>query len=206
VAAGILREWLRGTLVRHRRGENYALAFFRLVVSNRPRYGGYIVHLAVVLLACSVTGSSFYTVTRDVSLPPGGRVEVGGYTIEYVSATAESLADRIERRATVRVYRGDRLVETLTPGYAFYPDFSMAATRAGIRSTAAEDLYIVANEFGDDGSAIFRISINPLMIWMWIAGPVLVLGTLVALWPERRLAVSSASQLMRSLEPVSAGR
>ena len=205
VAAGILREWLRGTLVRHRRGEGYAQAFFRLVVSNRPRYGGYIVHLAVVLLAFSVTGSSFYSVSRNVPLTVGERAEVGGYTVEYVSATAQPQRDRIERRATVRVYQGDRLLETLTPGYAFYPSFSMAATRAGIRSTAVEDLYIVANEFDDEGNAIFRISINPLVIWMWIAGPVLVLGTVVALWPERRLAVSSVSRLGRSLAPVPAG-
>ena len=194
VAAGIIREWVRGTQVRSRRGEGIVRAFFGLIAANRPRYGGAIVHLAVVLLAFSITGSSFYSVTRDVALSVGGeRATVGRYEIEYLASTLERKSDRVERRATLQVYRDDRPVTTLEAGYAFYPSFSMASTRAGIRSTVVEDLYIIANEFSEDGqSALFRVYVNPLVIWMWIAGPVLILGTVVALWPQRRrLAATS---------------
>ncbi|MBI2935910.1 MAG: heme lyase CcmF/NrfE family subunit, partial [Chloroflexi bacterium] len=184
-AAGILREWTRGTLARHRKGEGLGKAFTGLIMANRPRYGGYIVHLAIVLLAFSVSGSAFSSVRKDVSLAPGEQVDLGGLTIRYVGATEVEKADRLERTATVEVYQDKKLVSRLKAGYTFYPAFSMAATRAGIRSTPAEDLYIIASEFGDDGRALFRIHVNPLVMWMWVAGPLFLLGVLVSLWPER---------------------
>ena len=62
----------------------------------------------------------------------------------------------------------------------------MASTQAAIRSTFIEDLYIIPGEVLEDGNAIFRVLINPLVIWMWIAGPVLILAVLITLWPEKR--------------------
>ena len=70
------------------------------------------------------------------------------------------------------------------PRRSFYPSFNMASTRAAIRSTPVEDLYVVPSENLPDGSVGFRILVNPLMWWMWVAGPVMVLGTVVALWPQ----------------------
>ena len=61
---------------------------------------------------------------------------------------------------------------------AYYPAFNLAATRAGIRSTVLEDFYIVPSEFSNDGGAVFRVHINPLVWWMWASGPLLFLGTL----------------------------
>ena len=188
VAAGILLEWVQGTRSRHRQGDNYALGFLRLIAANRPRYGGYIVHLAVVLLALGVVGSSFYDTQRDVFLAPGERAQVGDYEIEYVSTTATPKGDRTEFVSTVNVYRGGTFLQTLTPQRAFYPDFQMASTRAAIRSTPVEDLYVIPSETLEGGSAGFRVFVNPLVWWMWIAGPVFILGTLVALWPQRRPA------------------
>ena len=101
----------------------------------------------------------------------------------------------------VNVYRDGKFVETLNPGYAFYPAHSMAATRAGIRTTPTEDLYIIASEFSDEGSgsALFRVYVNPLVVWMWVAGPLMVLGTVVALWPESRRAASSVVRMRETL-------
>ncbi len=200
VASGILLEWARGTLSRHRRGENYVLAFGRLVAANRPRYGGYIVHLAVILLALGIVGSSFYSLQKDVLLAPGERASIGDYEIEYLSTRTTDKGDRTESVATVNAYKDGTYVGTLTPTRSFYPDFRMSATRAGIRSTPVEDLYIVPTE-GLEGGAGFRIFVNPMVWWMWVAGPVFILGTVVALWPVRRPAVS----MVRELEPRSYG-
>jgi len=185
-AASVWSEWVKGTLVRRRRNENFLLGFVRLILSNRPRYGGYIAHLGVVLIAFAVIGSSFYGFQKDVVLFPGQRASIEGYTLEYLSSESEVFSDRIEHRAKVVVRDGSQIVTTLSPGYAFYPDFSMAATRAGIHSTLIRDIYIIANEFSEDGSAVFRIYLNPLIIWMWLAGPLFILGTLIGLWPEKR--------------------
>ena len=190
VATGILVEWVRGTRSRRRQGDNYAIGFVRLIAANRPRYGGYIVHLAVILLALGVVGSSFYGIQKDVILAPNERTTVGDYEIEYVSTSATEKGDRTEFVSTVKAYKGGTLVATLTPRRAFYPDFRMASTRAGIRSTPVEDLYIIPSETLEGGSAGFRIFVNPLVWWMWIAGPVFILGTLVALWPQRKPALA----------------
>ncbi len=185
VVVGILREWVRGTHSRHKRGENYLLAFVKLISADRPRYGGYVVHLAVVVLALGITGSSFFEIQKDVSLAPGESAEVGAYTIQYISSSFEEKTDRTEGLAEVRVSRDGNFLGTYYPRRDFYPSFNMASTQAAIRSTPVEDLYIVPGEFLDDGRAIFRVMVNPMVWWMWLAGPIMILGTLIALWPQR---------------------
>ena len=188
VVAGILREWVRGALARHRLGESYPVAFARLIAGNRPRYGGYVAHLAVVLLALGVTGSSFYGIQKDVALSPGESADVGAYTLTYVGASVVDKADRIEATAEVQVFRGNDFLGSYHPRRDFYPSFNMASTQAAIRSTPIEDLYIIPGELLEDGRAIFRVFVNPLVMWMWVAGPLLLLGVTVALWPQREAA------------------
>ena len=186
VTASIVAEWVRGTVARRRSvGDNPAVGFVRLILANRPRYGGYIVHLAVVMVALGVVGQSFYGVQRDVALMPGESVTVQGYTLEYVDTTALAFSDRTEFRTTVEVYRDGELLETMHPQRTFHPAFNMASTRAAIRSTPVEDFYVVPSENREDGAVGFRILVNPLVWWMWVAGPVMIFGTVVALWPSR---------------------
>ena len=186
VTASIVVEWVRGTSARRRSvGDNPAVGFVRLILANRPRYGGYIVHLAVVMVALGVVGQSFYGVQRDVALMPGESVTVQDYTLEYVDTTALAFADRTEFRTTVEVYRDGELLATMHPQRTFHPAFNMASTRAAIRSTPVEDFYVVPSENREDGAVGFRILVNPLVWWMWVAGPVMIFGTVVALWPSR---------------------
>ncbi|MCE2501150.1 MAG: heme lyase CcmF/NrfE family subunit [Dehalococcoidia bacterium] len=186
VSASVAGEWVRGTLARRRSvGDNPAVGFVRLILANRPRYGGYVVHLAVVMVALGVVGQSFYGVQRDVALMPGESVTVGDYTMEYVNTTALAFADRTEFRTTVEVYRDGELLEVMQPQRTFHPAFNMASTRAAIRSTPVEDFYVVPSENREDGAVGFRILVNPLVWWMWVAGPVMIFGTVIALWPAR---------------------
>ena len=186
VTAGILQEWFRGTRVRHRRGEAYPLAFLRLMASNRPRYGGYVVHLAVIVLGVGIVGSSFYGTQRDVLLSPSQSVTVEGYELTYVESRTVQQADRRESFFTLDVSRNGQPLTTLEAERTFYPEFNISATRAGIRSTPVEDLYVVPSEAREgDPSIGFRIFVNPLVWWMWLAGPIMILGTAIALWPSR---------------------
>ncbi len=194
VTTSIVSEWVRGTAARRRSvGDNPAVGFVRLILANRPRYGGYVVHLAVVMVALGVVGQSFYGVQRDVALMPGESVTVQGYTLEYVDTTALSFADRTEFRTTVEVYRDGELLETMHPHRTFHPAFNMASTRAAIRSTPVEDFYVVPSENREDGAVGFRILVNPLVWWMWVAGPVMIFGTVIALWPSRAPARRSVT-------------
>ena len=185
VATSIFMEWYRGTTSRHRSTrENYPLAFFRLISANRPRYGGYVVHLAVVMVALGVIGTTFFNTQRDVVLAPGETTVVENYEIRFIGTTAEDKGNRTEFVSSIEIRRSGELLDTIHPKRSFYPSFNMAATRAAIRSTPVEDLYLVPSENLSDGSVGLRILVNPLIWWMWVAGPVLVLGTLISLWPQ----------------------
>jgi cytochrome c-type biogenesis protein CcmF len=203
-AAGILREWWRGTQAQHARGHSYPGGFIALLLANRPRYGGYVAHLGIALLAVSTAASSFYSQQREVALAPGTSVEVGDYRLVYDGAEVTEYTDRTDFAATVRVFRSGRLLEILHPGFSFYPAFSTAAAHASIRSTPAEDLYIIANEFQRDGSALFRIHLNPLIMWMWVSGVLFMLGTVVSLWPERVALRMKQPAADRALAPAAA--
>ncbi len=186
VSVSIVAEWARGTLARRRSvGDHPVVGFVRLILANRPRYGGYVVHLAVVMVALGVVGQSFYGIQRDVVMFPGDEVVVDNYRMMYVDTTTLAFSDRNEFRSTVEVYRNGELLEVMQSQRTFHPAFNMASTRAAIRSTPVEDFYVVPSENREDGAVGFRILVNPLVWWMWVAGPVMILGTVIALWPAR---------------------
>ncbi|MBI4310329.1 MAG: heme lyase CcmF/NrfE family subunit [Chloroflexi bacterium] len=193
VASSILQEWARGVRARNRRGENYAEAFVRLIAANRPRYGGYIVHLAIVMLAAGVAGSTFYGVQKDVNLAAGEEAQVRGYTVRYLGERTVTKSDRTESFDDFAVTFPSGKQRSMTAWRAFYPDKRMATTRAAIRSTPLEDLYIVSSEAPEGGRAVFRILVNPLVWWLWVGGVVFIWGTLVALWPEGGFVFAFAS-------------
>ena len=193
VTTGILMEWFRGTRSRRRNSEeNYVTAFFRLIAANRPRYGGYIVHLSVVMVTLGIVGTSFFGVQRDVVLSPGESTTINDYELVYLGTVEVPKSNRTEFTSTVQVFRDGALLDTIRTKRAFYPSFNMAATTAAIRSTPVEDLYVVPSENLADGSVGFRILVNPLIWWMWVAGPVMVLGTVIALWPQKIRAPAPA--------------
>lgn len=189
VVAGILKEWISGTKSTYNKNSrNYLFAFFHLIFSNRPRYGGYIVHLAIVALSLGVIGTSFYSEQQDVVLSKGESITLNDYKITYVDQFSATKPDHKLQIAEIDLYKNDAYIETLEPWKAFYPVFNMISTRAAIRSTPLEDFYIIYSEDVDQEKALFRIYINPLMMWIWIAGPLLILGALVSLWPQQNIA------------------
>jgi cytochrome c-type biogenesis protein CcmF len=192
VATGILREWIIGTLKQRSKGGNYVIAFVRLIGSNRPRYGGYISHISILLLALGVTGSSFYSNQLDIILQPGETAKISEYTVKYVNSNFEPKGDRIERTVTLEASRNEQVLGYLTAQNHFYPSFSISSTRSAIRSTPIDDLYIIPQEFFEDNSVAFRIMVNPLVWWIWLAGPILLVGTLIAVWPSRRRNIDDA--------------
>ena len=182
----VFQELIRGSRSRHSHGESWARAFFSLIGANRPRYGGYVVHLSIIMLALGITASSFYDVQKDVVMRPGDSEVLGKYTFKYLEVSEKSYPDRVEEIAKFEVWSGNKNIGYMYPYRAFYPEFQIAATKGAIHSTILEDFYLVPSEFKEDGQAVFRVLVNPLVSWMWAAGPVLILGTLIALSPKNR--------------------
>ena len=177
----ISQEWIKGSFARHRRGESYPVAIIKILNSNRTRYGGYIVHLGIAMLAIGAIGSSFYDVQKDFVLTPGESADIGNYEFKYLNIKETNFGDRIEQSAEFQVYKNQSDLGGMVAKRTYYPSHNIAATRAAIRSNPIEDFYIVPSEFADDGKAVFRVYVNPLVWWMWLAGPVMMLGAFIAI-------------------------
>ncbi len=183
----ILSEWFRGTRARHRmRAENYLKAFFGLVWANRPRYGGYIVHIAIILIAIGVIGSTFYDAEKEATLMPGESMTIKGYTLTYESMDEYETQSKLVATATLSVYNQGKLIGKLTPEKYFHRSYEQPVTEVAIRSTLLEDLYVILVGWDEDGTTAFKVLVNPLVNWIWIGGGVLVLGGLIAFWPDRQ--------------------
>lgn len=183
----ILSEWVRGTIARHRmKAENYLKAFGRLIWSNKPRYGGYIVHISIIIIAISTVGSSFYDVEKEAVLMPGESMTIKNYTLTYENVDSYQTGKKEVVTATLSVYNEGKLLGKMLPEKYFHLSFQQAVTEVAIRSTLIEDLYVILVSSDVNGATAFKVLVNPLMSWMWIGGGVLVLGGMIAFWPERQ--------------------
>jgi len=199
VISTILYEWFRGTRARHRmRAENYLKAFWGLIWANRPRYGGYIVHIAIILIAVGIIGSSFYNVEKEATLMPGELMTIKNYTLTYENIDQYETESKTVVTATLSVYNQGKLIGKLTPEKYFHRSYEQAVTEVAIRSTLLEDLYVILIGWDEDGTTAFKVLVNPLVNWIWIGGVVFVLGGLIAFWPERRKLPSPTQTRARS--------
>ena len=200
VLGTIALEFARGTRARHAiSGEPWPRAFSSLVARNRRRYGGYIVHAAIVLLAIGIAGSSAYQHVTDKKLAPGQSLSVGGYTLTYRSLVRASNANASEVRAVLDIKRGSQTVGTVRAGKNTYTEpAGQISNEVGIRTNylTGEDVFVIAETVYKDGTVAFRVFVKPLVNLIWLAGLVFLLGSLITLWPdareERRLAVRYA--------------
>ena len=183
----ILSEWYRGTRSRHQtKSENYFKAFFNLIWSNKPRYGGYIVHLGILLLAMGIVGSSVYDTETDAVLRQGETMDINQYHITLDNLDYYTTPSREVVSATLSVTNAGHPLGILTAEKYFHYSYQQPVTEVAIRSTLTEDLYVILLSWDESGAFAFKALVNPLVSWIWIGGGVLVLGGLVALWPERR--------------------
>lgn len=200
--AATLIEYWRGTSARHRsKDESYPLALWRLVGRNRRRYGGYLIHIGIILAAIGVIGSRFYQVETQKNLAIGESMSIhsdfvgGTYELTYHGLrNGQSPDDRIITEAVLEVKFNGQPAGTLIPTREFFVVQQQPMTIPSKRSTLADDLYVILGGWEGNGeTATFKAYINPLVNWLWIGGFVLVLGSLVAGWPNPQEAGERAA-------------
>jgi cytochrome c-type biogenesis protein CcmF len=201
VLASIALEFVRGTRARHAlSGGSWVAAFAQLVGRNRRRYGGYVVHASIVLLAIGVIGSSAYDTTREQRLQPRESMAVGDYTLTYRGTTQERGPNAVELRALVDVERDGERLGTMRPGKNSYLAEQQVSNESAIRSDRlnGEDLFLIAEQLEPGGPVFLKALVKPLVNLIWLAGFVFVGGALIALWPDareqRRLALRYGRQ------------
>jgi cytochrome c-type biogenesis protein CcmF len=189
VALVTLYEFWRGAVARHRRhGESLPLALWRLAGRSRQRYGGYVIHQGVVLMAIGILGIELFQRETQGTLARGEQLTLGRYVMVYDGLTRFATEDGREvSRAEVSVYRDGRPVGRLFPRQDFYVVQNQPMTIPGVRSSLEDDFYVllVGWEPIAQQGATFKIYENPLVNFVWMGGGVFILGTMVAAWPAR---------------------
>ncbi|MDA8187163.1 MAG: heme lyase CcmF/NrfE family subunit [Dehalococcoidales bacterium] len=187
VVSVIILEIWRGTRARRRTaGENYLVALCSLVWHNKPRYGGYIVHLSIVMIAMGIIGAFAFKTEVDATVTPGDMINVDRFSLKYGGLSEYPRGDKDVVAASVEVYNGGKRVGYVYPAKLFTAKQEQPTTEVAIRTTAMEDLYVILGGWDKDQSASFKVLVNPLVVWIWIGGAVMLLGTAIAFWPDER--------------------
>ncbi len=187
VTGSIGEEYARGIRARMRRGEGPLTAFWTLIRRNQRRYGGYVVHLAIVLMFVGFAGAAF-NLEETRLMRPGERWDVAGYTLEYRQVRPVRHAHYAGAVARLALYADGEPLGILTPEKRMYFQQEQPATLPAVASSLREDLYVILAGLEPDRSASYNVYVNPLVNWIWIGGFVFILGNTLILWPlpERR--------------------
>jgi cytochrome c-type biogenesis protein CcmF len=179
VLATIVLELVRGTRA--------VGSVFTLIARNRRRYGGYIVHAAIVLLAIGIAGSSAYSSSTERRLTPGQSVSIAGYTLALRDVQRTRVPNATETRAVFDVT--GRWNGTLSSGDNQYVNPPEPSREIGLKTSwlRAEDLYVIADDVNLKTKVVYvKVLVKPLVNLIWIAGIVFLIGSAVALWPDAR--------------------
>jgi cytochrome c-type biogenesis protein CcmF len=198
-----LYEFWRAAWARHKaHDENLFQALWRLVGKNRRRYGGYIIHIAVIFMALGILGIELFETQTQTTIPQGGEITLGQYTLRYDKLAVWDTADGLNiARAVLSVYKNGNYVAEVYPRREYYYEAQQPNTIAGVRSTFEDDLKVLLVDWQplSTSSATFKVFHNPLVRWLWLGAWLFIFGTLVAAWPDK----DPEKVILRNLVPVS---
>jgi cytochrome c-type biogenesis protein CcmF len=185
-------EYLRGAYARQRsQGENIFTALWTLTGRNRRRYGGYIIHLSMVLMAIGIIGIESFQVETQGRIGVGESLKLSNYTVTYKELASWDDGPKGVNftRAVVDVYRNGLYLGQLHPRRDYYYDSQQAMTIPGERATLRDDLYVLLIDWepASTTGATFKIFVNPLVNWLWLGSFLFLAGIIIAAWPEKEM-------------------
>jgi cytochrome c-type biogenesis protein CcmF len=187
VAATIGVDLVRATRARLRLGESAVKAAGGLLLRHNRRYGGFIVHLGILVITLGITGSHAWSVQTETTLRRGEHTDLGGYRVRFDGLSASEESNHMKVTGTFSVTNGGRLATVLLPAKKFYPQEQSPIAYVDYRLGIIEDVYLVLGDFARDGTqATVKLQINRLVSWIWIGGAILTLGAALSIMPERR--------------------
>jgi cytochrome c-type biogenesis protein CcmF len=201
VLASIALEFVRGTRARRAlSGGSWPAAFGALVSRNRRRYGGYIVHASIVVLAIGIAGAGLYDSVGETRAPltKGSSLAVADYRLTYRELTEREGPNATLVRAVFDVERDGERLGAVEAGKNAYTVENLVSNEVGVRTDylTGEDLFVIVEQINPNGSLQLRVFVKPLVNLLWLAGFIFLLGSLITLWPDareqRRLALRYA--------------
>jgi cytochrome c-type biogenesis protein CcmF len=188
VTATIIAEFWRGTRARQRNtGEILPVALWRLILKNKQRYGGYIIHFGIVVLFVGLTGKAF-TKEGQFELGVGETAQIGQFELRLDKVVEADNPNYSSGRLLLSVFKYGKQVTVLAPERRFYKTSQQPTTEVSIRSTITEDLYTVFAAMTSDGrKAVLQVWVNPLVNFVWGGGFMVCVGTIIAMLPDRAM-------------------
>jgi len=187
VTGTIVLDFYRASRARLRTGDGWLEASWGLLHRQNRRYGGFIIHLGILVIAVGVAGSQAWSVQTETSLERGQSMELAGYQIRFDGLEPSEESNHFKVTAAFAVSNGHRAATMLHPAKKFYPQEQTPIAAVDYRLGLIEDLYLVLGDFAEDGShATIKVQVNRMVSWLWIGGLVLTLGAALAILPERR--------------------
>jgi cytochrome c-type biogenesis protein CcmF len=194
VTSTIGLEFFRGArVIRARSGASFFASAVDLTMRNTRRYGGYIVHMGMVLIFVGLAGAAF---NKDAQkeMDRGSTLKIGRYDLLLQGFDTKHEKNYDSERMIVEVLRDNKPLMMLYPERRFFPSNEQSGTMVAIYSTLREDLYVVyAGQSPDTQMPVIHAYLNPLVKWIWLGGLVVVLGTVVTLLPNRRAVLAFAA-------------
>ncbi len=198
-----LREFWRAARARGQaQNESLFVALWRLIGRNRRRYGGFIIHISMMLMAIGILGIEIFQKETQGTLQQGQTLALGNYELTYREiAQWDDLPRGVNyRRAVLDVYENGEYLGQLAPRIDYYYDSQQNMTIPGQRSTLRDDLYVLLVDWEpvSASGATFKIFVNPLVNWLWLGSFLFLAGIVIAAWPEReteRVAVPARARL-----------
>ena len=188
-----LREYAIGAGARMRaHGESAPVALANLVSANRRRYGGYLAHIGVIMVAAAVTASSGFKVEKEATVAPGQIMPVqGNLSVRVKQLWGKEEAQRQVVGADVELLKGNDVIGMIDPRMNFYTaQGGQPVPTPAVRSSLTGDVYINLMAYTPDGkSATLRVILEPFVPWIWFGGLIVALGAVVSAWPPSRRAV-----------------
>ena len=186
VAACVLQEFYKGARTRQKIvGENFAHALYNLTMRNTRRYGGYVIHLGIVLLFVGFAGLAFKTEAK-ATMDKGDLLRVKDYVLRCEGISKGETPNYLYERAELSIVKDGRALGTVLPEKRLFKASQESISHVALRPSLAQDLYVVlAGNDEDTGKVLIQVFINPLVAWVWMGGLVVFLGTLLAMVPSR---------------------
>ena len=179
-------DYVRATRARRRMGESLLPAMGRLLVRHNRRYGGFVIHLGILIIAVGITASHAWSLQREATLKRGEALQLGGYAFRFDGLSARENGNHFLVESTFSVTNGGAGPRTLYPAKKFYPQEQSPIAHVDYRLGLVEDLYLVLGDFAQDGSqATVKVQVNRMVSWIWLGGFVLTVGTVLSILPER---------------------
>jgi cytochrome c-type biogenesis protein CcmF len=196
VAFTIASEFYRGgRVISEKNGHGMLASIIQLTRRNTRRYGGYVVHLGVVLVMIGFSGAALNQ-EKEAEMGYGDRMTIADYELVCRSYTQDDSPNQVSEWALIDVYKDGKLQRTMAPQRVFYKASQQASTKPDVAEGFKEDLYLVYEGQNDKGQPVIRAHVNPMVIWIWIGAWVMILGTGLGLLENAPVPVTVQAQKM----------